>query len=204
MIYRGGGERCTKENLLYKVLAETQEPGPGSAGLFPPQAQVRWPRPEPIGEPTPPAPRRGHRRQTKPSAAQQGVAGGRRRAPGRGGPPRSMRAHTRAARPPPCPARTGRPTAQGTHGACAQRARPRPPGAPEPQRREPQSPGASRLLPVDCPPPRRRKRRGGEEGDGRTGKGGTDSPREAAHTRSPPARDQLPGVPRAPWGRGGA
>lgn len=66
------------------------------------------------------------------------------------------------ARPPPCPARTGRPTAPSTQGACAPRARPRPPGAPEPQRREPQSPGASRQLPAGYPPPQEKPRGGGK------------------------------------------
>lgn len=161
-------------------------------------------RPEPTAGQTPPAPRRGHPRQTKPSAALRGVAGGRRRSPGGGlggggGPPRSMRAHTRAA--PTMPrARTGRPTAQGIHGACAPQARPRPPGAPEPQRREPQSPGASPQLPAGCPPPGERD--AGREGGAHPGK--SDSPRVATHARFPRPGTSSPGFPARRGGRGGA
>lgn len=155
-----------------------------------------------------PAPRRGHPRQTKPSAALRGVAGGR-RAPGRAGRRKGgcseehARSHPRG--PPPCPARTGRPAAQTTHGACAQRARPRPPGAPEPQRREPQSPGASRQLPEGCPPPGEETRVGGERGRGRTrGRAAPPPLRAATHARLPRPGTSSSGFPRAAWGRGGA
>lgn len=88
-----------KKTCTQSSRRDAADPGPGShrswRGFFR-KHQVRWQRPERPDGPTPPAPRRGHPRQTKPSAALRGVAGGRRRAPGPGGPPRSMRAHTRA------------------------------------------------------------------------------------------------------------
>lgn len=100
-----------KKTCTQSSRRDAVDPGPGSHRSWRDLSrkhQVRWRRPELPGGPTPPAPRRCHPRQTKPSAALRGVAGGRRRAPGRGGPPRSMRAHNRAG-PPPCLARTGRP-----------------------------------------------------------------------------------------------
>lgn len=100
MWFLAGMERSVpKKTSTQSSRRDAADPGPGSYRSwrgFSRKQQVRWPRLECPGGPTPPAPRRGHPRQTKPSAALRGVAGGRRRAPGRGGPPRSMRAHTRA------------------------------------------------------------------------------------------------------------
>lgn len=193
-----------QRKLAHKVLGGTLRTlGPartGPGGAFP-RKQLRWPRPERPGGPTTPAPRRGHPRQTKPSAALRGVAGGRRRAPGRGGPPRSMRAHTRAGphhaprAPAGRPRRVPREHARRAPG-------PAPPGRPSRSGGNLKAPArAGRSRRVALPP--RRKRRGGggvERGGGGRTRGRATAP---AWPRTPRSLGPGPAPPSSPRGVGG-
>lgn len=189
---------------------DAADPGPGSYRSwrgFSRKQQVRWPRPEGPGGPTPPVPRRGHPRQTKPSAALRGAAGGRRRAPGWGGPPRSMRAHTRAGphhaprAPAGRPRRVPREHARRAPG-------PAPPGRPSRSGgnlKAPARAGSSRRVALPPPPGGKDAEGGGEEqGGGKTRPRQSDSPRVATHAPLPRPGTSSPEFPARRGGRGGA